>query len=362
MTVAHLNANRMELSKRDFLKLISTLAAGNAAGCSVVPAAKSGAPSFFKTRGVVLIPDDLTLVDWPERAHRAGLTTIGLHHSASPKVVIDFVRSERGQTFLEQCRALGLQVEYELHAMRELLPRSLFAANPEFFRMNEKGERTPDANFCVHSGRALEIVAENALAMAELLRPTTGRYFYWGDDAKAWCQCPKCRGLSESDQALVLENYLLAKLRRIDDRAQLAHLAYSNTLQPPKQLWPAPGIFLEYAPINRRYDMPYHLQTGPSVKDALDLLDANLEIFDRSSAQVLEYWLDVSRFSKWRKPAVRLPWNADVFEADLGTYGKRGLRHVTSFAVFIDADYVSRHGEPVELIPYGRGLSNWRLK
>ncbi|MBI2947221.1 MAG: hypothetical protein HYY23_06215, partial [Verrucomicrobia bacterium] len=157
---------------------------------------------FFQTRGIVLIPDDLTWRDWPERAHRAGLTTIGLHHGVSPRLVVNFIRSDNGQRFLDQCRRLNLQVEYELHAARELLPRDLFGKNPQFFRMNEKGERTPDANLCVHSSEALGIAAENTVALAKTLRPTTHRYFYWGDDAKSWCQCSQCRGFSPSDQAL----------------------------------------------------------------------------------------------------------------------------------------------------------------
>ena len=56
--------------------------------------------------------------------------------------------------------------------MKELLPRNLFEKNAELFRMNEKGERTPDANCCVQSERVLEIIAENAVAIAHALRPT----------------------------------------------------------------------------------------------------------------------------------------------------------------------------------------------
>jgi hypothetical protein len=68
----------------------------------------------FETRGVVLVPEDLTLHNWPERAHRAGLTTIALHHGSSPKAVARTLQSDAGQSFLTKCRQLGLQVEYEL--------------------------------------------------------------------------------------------------------------------------------------------------------------------------------------------------------------------------------------------------------
>ena len=38
------------------------------------------------------------------------------------------------------------------------------------------------------------MIAENAVAIAKMLRPTTGRYFFWGDDGKPWCRCPECKG------------------------------------------------------------------------------------------------------------------------------------------------------------------------
>jgi hypothetical protein len=311
----------------------------------------------FKIRGVVLVPEDLTLEDWPELAQRAGLSTVALHHQNSPKAVVNLIQSDQGQQFLETCRQLRLEVEYELHAMKELLPRDLFAKDSSLFRMNEKGERTPDANLCVHSRRALEIVGELATALAKVLRPTTNRYFFWGDDAQPWCRCPKCRELSDSDQALLLENHLYKVLREQNDKALLSHLAYSRTLAPPKQVKPEEGVFLEYAPINRRYDIPYSQQTDRTQVDGLYALDANMEVFHYETAQVLEYWLDVSRFSKWKKPAVKLPWNKEVFIEDLDTYYSRGIRHITTFAAWIDTDYLKRYGEPTFIVEYGAGLS-----
>lgn len=308
----------------------------------------------FATRGVVLVPEDLSLADWPERAKQAGLSTIGIHHQNSPRAVIRWIQSEAGQKFLARCRSLGVEVEYELHAMKELLPRDLFKKAPELFRMNEKGERMADANCCAHSRQALEIIGENAVAIARVLRPTTGRYFYWGDDGRPWCQCPKCRGLAPAEQALLVENSICRALRRSDAKAQLAHLAYHNTLKPPRQVTPGEGIFLEYAPINRRYDIPYEGQSG---RDALEALDANLEVFARPTAQVLEYWLDVSRFSRWKRPGVKVPWKKDVFLADVEAYRKRGIRHVTTFAAWIDADYAKRFGDLEFVREYGAGLN-----
>ncbi len=314
--------------------------------------------SGFATRGVVLVPEDLTLADWPQRAKTAGLTTIGLHHQNSPQAVIDCIRTDAGRRFCQQCDELGLEVEYELHAMKELLPRDLFAKDPELFRKNDQGERVPDANCCVHSERGLETICENAVAIAKVLRPTTGRYFYWGDDGEPWCRCANCRELSPSEQALVIENRICRALREVDPKAQVAHLAYHDTLIPPKNVKADAGIFLEFAPIKRRYDMPYSEQQDPNLADGLHALDANLEVFPKETAQVLEYWLDVSRFSGWKRPAAELPWNKEVFLADVETYRMRGIRHITTFAAWIDRDYRDRFGDLGFLAEYGEGLQH----
>ena len=73
---------------------------------------------------------------------------------------------------------------------------------------------------------------------------------------------------------------------------------------------------------------------------------------------MLEYWLDSSRFSKWKRPAVRIPWSREVFAADLDAYGGRGIPHVTTFACYIDTEYVRAYGDP-PLDEYGELLKNW---
>lgn len=334
---------------------------------SVCAATRSPAAPRFKTRGVVLrVDDDLSSlsVQWPKWATAANLTTIGTH--ITPKSVLAFLKTDEGFKFLDECKRLGLEVEHELHAMGELLPRNLFAKDPTMFRMNRRGERVPDANCCVHSPQAVEIICENASRYARVLRPTTGRYFFWMDDNQPACCCPDCRVYSASDQAVILENELLESLRQVDERASLAHLAYLHTMSAPFNVRPADGLFLEFAPIRRSFRHPLRdLQAKGEIerlgvadhKQVLEWLDANLEVFPRGSAQALEYWLDVSLFSGWKRPAVKLPWRPDVVQADLEVYASRGIRHITSFANFVDQDYVKRYGHPEFIDEYGALLS-----
>jgi hypothetical protein len=139
----------------------------------------------------------------------------------------------------------------------------------------------------------------------------------------------------------------------------VAYLAYERTLEPPTQIRPEPGVFLEFAPYRRRHDLPLAHEADERQQRHREALDANLAVFGAEGAHILEYWLDVARFSLYKKPAIQLPFNAQFFVADLDFYGTRGIRHVTSFAHYIDADYVARWGNP-PLEEYGTALAQWR--
>ena len=91
-------------------------------------------------------------------------------------------------------------------------------------------------------------------------------------------------------------------------------------------------------------------------------LKENLEVFPAETAVVLEYWLDVSLFSGWKKPAVKLPWRRDVFLSDINTYAELGIKNVTSFGVYMDSAYFEAYPDTTPLKEYGEGLNNYLLK
>ncbi|MBR1894879.1 MAG: hypothetical protein IJ823_06445, partial [Bacteroidales bacterium] len=160
--------------------------------------------SWWQMRGLVLSTKELSEVDWPAMAGRVGINTIGTH--ITPSEVTAFLATPEGARFQRDCRRYGICVEHQLHAMGELLPRELFAQDSTLFRMDTCGRRTPDYNCCVHSGKALDIIAGNAAALARTLRPDNHRYYLWLDDNAPVCQCPQCQAFSPSEQALIVEN------------------------------------------------------------------------------------------------------------------------------------------------------------
>ena len=331
------------MKRRDFLKqTAAAMAAAGAGGCLF---GRRNGRMPQATRGVVVSARDLSgAFDWPRLAREAGLTTIATH--IGPRDVMPFMRSGRGARFVDACASNGLQVEHELHAIDWLLPRTMFASEPSFFRMNAKGVRTPDSTCCPSNPFALELIAGRAVEVARVCRSTTGRYFFWMTDNGEKCNCPKCSPLTGAEQAVIVENAIVRALRvEIDPNATLAHLAYQFTMDPPRLVKPDPALFLEFAPIERwRFKGARRREPLAEGGTWLEKLGRLLEVFPADTAQALEYWLDASLFSNWRKPLVRIPWDADTTRAEIAAYRKRGIRHFTTFAVNVDDDYLADFG------------------
>ena len=320
--------------------------------------------SFFDMKGVVLSVEDLETAPWPRIAHDNGINTIGTH--ITPSQVVGFMTSEKGKAFLKECEELGIEVEHQLHAMGELFPRDLFEEDSTMFRMDENGRRVNDFNCCPHSEKALDMIARKAAEYAAALPATNHRYYFWLDDNGLVCSCPECKEYSPSEQALIIENRMIKAIREVDPKAMLAHLAYHNTMEPPVKVKPEEGIFLEFAPIERQWDRPLSDLDAPgrkgrmSHKEALRMLEANLKVFPAETAVVLEYWLDVSLASDWKKPAVDLPWHPETFVSDLATYAGYGLRNITTFAVYMDSTYFADYPQQPCLPEYGMALEVFR--
>lgn len=335
------------------------LAALAAAGCC----GNRGDQPYFTTRGIVLSWDDVkdpARLDWVAMADSAGVNTLSIYCGEATKQTPEY------RDFLDRCARNGIYVEYQEHAMAELLPRALYDGHPEYFRMDEQGNRVNDYNCCPSSAEALEIIARNAKARAEKYPPTNHKYYFWLDDGGKRCFCDKCRNLNDSDQALLIENRIMAALREVDDKAMLAHLSYQNTLEPPSTVKPAEGIFLEFAPFFRTWERPLcqrdAQREGMQIThgEYLDALEANLKVFPANTAQVLEYWMDISLVSDWKKPAKRLTWHGDVFRSDIDTYARLGIRSITAYAIYLDGDYVETYGDVSFVYDYGKALYEYR--
>lgn len=318
----------------------------------------------MKRRGMLIWSFDFGEY-WIDLAARMGLTVLGLH--PLPDVPAEDMRSLEGllreirtDGFRRKAELLagrGIDLEFEVHAMHLLLPRDGFWEHPDWYRMDECGVRTNDLNCCPSCGEALDRIERQAEALAEQLAPytTSHRYSFWTSDSGKFCHCEKCRELSPSDQALILYHRILRGIRRVDPQATHSFLAYQNTLQAPRKIRPEEGIFLEYAPIGR--DSAFALDDPSCWKNVCQTapLRELLEVFGTKDAQVLEYWMDNSRFYNWRHPFGELPFYQGVLRRDAAFYASRGFESVTSFGCGLNAAYARDYGE-APMLEYGRIL------
>lgn len=310
-------------------------------------------------RGIVIIHNELH-EKWFDWLADTGLSIVGIHAAGGETAVRSleeltaFVNSTMGKGYLRRLRAMGKAVEYEYHAISWLLPREEFAAHPQWFRMNEKQERTPDYNMCPSNQEAMDILTERAAKLCCLLPSDTGAYYMWQDDVDGVnCCCPKCREFSVSDQSLLMMHAVLKGLRQVDSKARLAYLAYYGCLEPPQRISPHDGIFLEYAPFRRELNKALDDKTSTVNRWHIDKVKPLLDVFGCKDSCVLEYWMDNSLQSDFKRPAKKLAFHENIIRQDISWYQKKGFEKITSFAGYLDEEYCRTYGEP-PVKQYGR--------
>lgn len=296
--------------------------------------------------GLIAHPEELTKGEIAA-FKAAGADVLGLHPVGGNKAtsslenLLIWLKTDKGRRLLSYARSLGLEIEYEMHAASFLVPREMFSSHPEYFR-EANGVRTNDYNFCVSSDEMLRTVANRAAELVSKLDYSSHDYYLWQDDVDGGeCECEKCRTLSSSDQSLIVANAIADELRRFDSSARVCYLAYLGTLTPPKSVKPAPGVFLEYAPMKRDRSIP--VWEDDNVKRELAAL---FDVFEPGEAKILEYWYDNSMFSNWKKPPKKFTPDNERIAREIEFYRSLGVGNVTSFACYLGADYEALYGAP----------------
>ncbi|AZN39017.1 DUF4838 domain-containing protein [Paenibacillus albus] len=313
--------------------------------------------------GILILPEEAGPY-WADLIARSGLNLVGIHPGWGAGALkelektLEFVKTPSYKQFVERMKELNVDVEFEAHAMSWLVPRALFAEHPDWFRMDETGKRNADFNLCATSSEALAYLELRSEELARAVPSLTGRYYFWIDDVTGCaCHCEGCRPLTTSDQAMIFYNRILRGIRRFDSEAQHCYLAYQDTIQAPAKVQPDTGIFLEYAPIYRDSARPINDPDCPENFKELEHLPGLLELFGQEGAQILEYWMDNSRFLKWQKPLQLLPFYEEVIRSDAKYYRSLGFHRQTSFGVWLGEDYAQAFGEP-PIMAYAKAIES----
>lgn len=297
---------------------------------------------------LIIHPEELNK-DWIDKIASLGCTGIGIHPAGGAvasetleRLISCFDDKEFTQLLDYACEK-GLEIEYEMHAARYLLPEKYYKNNPEYFRMNKSGERVADYNFCVSNEDVLKIVEENALDLAKKLYRSSKKFYFWMDDAKdSFCHCEKCKNLSPSDQQMKVLNRIIKKLRSEISDANIAYLAYFDTLSVPQKEKCEEGIFMEFAP----YERDFKRKAEEMNVEDIEILKNMIKFFGKKNSKILEYWYDNSLFSKYTKPPQKLEVNNEFVIEDCEFYKNIGAECISSFACFLGEDYKELYGEP----------------
>lgn len=303
-------------------------------------------------RGIIIHPEELEW-SWVERLQQAHLNVLALHPpgGVNAHLTLESALHHRllpeTQAMFDQLNHMGVEIEYEAHAMAWLLPRSLFSVKPHWFRMDAGGQRTADFNLCPSQPEALDFVARRTEQLARMLDVDSDRYFFWLDDVTGCaCNCEKCRRLSPSDQQLIVVNAMLRGLRRYKAGAKLSYLAYHDAIAAPEKVEPLAGVFLEFAPIRRDAHRPIFDPACEQNVQEVQSVKPLLGFFGTKDSQVLEYWVDNSLYSNWQKPPKPFTLDEAVMRADVQAYRGLGFESLTSFGCFLGQDYRELWGEP----------------
>ena len=171
-------------------------------------------------------------------------------------------------------------------------------------------------------------------------------FFLWPADRPLEIQE---RDLSLSDAVLTFTNEMLKAIRTLRPDARMSFLVYWSTWKAPESVKPLDGVFLELAPIFRCFS---HAISDPACpinsKDILPVIGDILQVFDPAEAHVLGYWLDASLFgrSRYKELSGRLPQIGSIIKQDIKLYKSRGIPNISTFAVGIDREYLSRYACP----------------
>lgn len=298
-------------------------------------------------KGILVHPDELT-VKLIDKCQRLGIDVIGIHPTGgvdakdSLRALTELLATSEFRTLIDYAHRCKIKIEYEAHAVSYLLPRELFHEHPEYFRMNESGERRQSVNFCVSSKEALAIVEKNTAELAKKLYGSTNRFYFWFDDVREKkCCCDECSKLSISDQQLIYQNAVLRGIRSVIPDARVCYLAYMDCMYQPSVIKPEDGIFLEYAPFEKYVSK----ENTELVRREHELISPLLEFFGRDDSKVLEYWLDNSLYSKWKKPPKKFSADGEAIVRDIAEYADFGFESIATFACFLGDDYEELYGE-----------------
>jgi len=150
---------------------------------------------------------------------------------------------------------MGYSVAYagqNCHTLGEYIPAGeFFADHPEYFAMNEQGERVPDTQPCLTNPDVLRITVERACKKIEEY-PEATFVSISENDSHGHCMCPACRALDEKYQTdggslFWFVNEAAKQIGEKYPHILVDTLPYNYSAKPPVGMHMEPNVSVRFA-------------------------------------------------------------------------------------------------------------------
>jgi len=266
------------------------------------------------------------LVEWmPKR--RFNTLVIPIDYQGRGRVRWDHWR----QALTPELKRRGITIEVGGHGYPNFLNATmengtLFKRRPEWFGLNEQGERDPDPRrvFCTSNREAVDYLLNNVVAYLQA-HPEIDVFDFWPPDGARWCECPACEALgTPSDRHARLVSKTAAVLKERFPALRLECIAYATFRTPPSEGLLSKEVLVDFCPIAQCFEYAIYDASSPT---------------NRAYAEDLKQWAqvfpgEVCIYSYYRKYAwdslpILLP---HYMQDDLRFYHALGLRGISSYA------------------------------
>ncbi len=260
-----------------------------------------------------------SVLDWIDFCAKVRLNRFAFHYTWPARDWYIVMRP----LVLPALQQRGMEIEVGGHFLSTFLPRTLFPEHPDWFRKNEQGNRSNDFDLNPFHQEALEYLATGACQYLQEM-PEASLFHLWADDIDGggggWSRESGKEDYTSSDQALLVSNFLVKRVREKLPDANLAYLAYHDTVSPPRVVKPEPGLVYLYAPRERCYAHALNDPTCDLNRKYAKALENGLSAFGSANAEVFEYYADEILYENMTNPPI-----PEVLSADLKYYRQLGI-------------------------------------
>lgn len=276
----------------------------------------------------------LRMIDWmPKR--RFNTLVVPLNYAGHDRVLWDNWREELTPELIK--RDIWIEVGghgYENFLNAEMEDGTLFDKHPEWFGMNEQGEREKSKNrvFCFSNKHAFQYLLKN-LSVYLHEHSEIEIFDFWPPDGAKWCQCEECKkqGHPQERHAKIVSKASF-EIKKVRPDVKFECIAYSSHIAPPATVFLDSDILIDFCPIAQCFDYQIYEVNSQQNSDYRDHLEQWCSRFE-GEVSVYSYY----RKYAWKSLPVLLP-----------NYMQKDLRYYRE----IEVDGISSYAEPGDWATY----------